>query len=216
MNRTAEINSQHLQTISDFLREETGISFDRDNWLGLKVAVRDRMRIHSTDDPIVYFDRLKGSTLEQEEFISLVVIPETYFYRDRRQFETLQKHVLPEIIARKRTPLVTKPKIKIVSCGCSFGAEPYSIAIALCEAGLFNKADIEIMAIDINHKAIEFAQKAIFSKWFIREPKIDISKYFDFQGNSFILNENIKNKTMYNERSSIIHSIQNPSFFEGF
>ena len=37
------------------------------------------MRIHSTGDPIAYFDKLKGSSLEQEEFISLGLFPKPTF-----------------------------------------------------------------------------------------------------------------------------------------
>ena len=188
-----EIKTHDLVFFSDFLRETTGISFDESNWLGLKISLKERMRLTAIEEADRYLSRLKDDPLELEELLAMVTVPETYFYRDRRQFDALKEVVLPEIIKRKSLSQIARPHIKIVSCGCSIGPEPYSIAIAILEAGLIEKAQFEIIAFDINKQAISRARQGIYSKYYFREHEIDLSKYFHLKGNTFILKNEIKN-----------------------
>jgi len=190
-----EINDQHLLTFSDFIREKTGLTFDKSNWYALKVSVGERMSAKSVDQPLEYFMQIKDDLKECEELISLLTVSETYFFRDRRQFEVLREHVLPEMIERKKKTQ-GRPKIKIASCGCSLGAEPYSIAIAIDQGG-FQEADFEIIACDINKKSIEFAREAIYSDHYFREPETDISGYFERQGKKIFLKDSIKEKVRF-------------------
>lgn len=192
-----EINTDFLIMFSKFIKEKTGISFDANNWLSLKVSIRERMMALSIEQPDRYLSKVKEDLLERQELISLVVVPETYFYRDRRQFETLKGVVLPEIIRAKSLIQGGRPTIKIVSCGCSIGAEPYSMAIAILEAGLADKAYFEILAFDLSYQNIARAKEAIYSKYYFREPKTDLSKYFDVKGNSFILKSQVKNMVQF-------------------
>ena len=148
------------------------------------------MSARSISQPQEYLLRIKEDLKEREELISLLVVSETYFFRDRRQFEVLRESVLPEIIERKK-------KIKIASCGCSHGAEPYSIAIALDQGRFFEEADIEIIACDINKKSIEFAQQAVYTDNYFREPETDISDYFDKREGKFLLKDYIKDKVRF-------------------
>src|SRR5205809_281294 len=115
-----DFNLKELSGIADFLRETTGIFFDESNSMGLKVAVKERMIATSLKDPDVYAVRLKSSSSECEDLISLISVPETYFFRDKRQFEALRDIILPEMVAKKmKNAPGMKPFIQIASCGCS-------------------------------------------------------------------------------------------------
>jgi chemotaxis protein methyltransferase WspC len=120
-----------------------------------------------------YIKTLQTSHQALNELIEQIVIPETYFFRDRKPFEFLLQYV-------KENP-VTQP-LNILSIPCSTGEEPYSIAITLLEAGLLAH-QFRIDAIDISHRAIDKAKRALYGKNSFRgEQWISLDRYF--QSNS--------------------------------
>ena len=64
-----------------------------------------------------------------DQLVNALTTNETYFFRDAGQFDALYKHVLPQIIARRRS----MRSLRIWSVGCASGEEPYSIAMLLRE-----------------------------------------------------------------------------------
>ncbi len=179
------------------VRAVTGINFDSSNWFSLKVAIKERMEATQIEDPNIYLKILAPNSNEMEKLTSLLVVHETYFFRDKRQFDALTEVVLPELIEKKKIGQ-TKPRIKIMSCGCSFGAEPYSIAISLMESNLMDQADFEIIAFDLNKNAIERAESGEFSSHMFREPDTEfLKKYFTLKENRFLLHNEIKEKVQF-------------------
>jgi chemotaxis methyl-accepting protein methylase len=85
--------------------------------------------------------------------ISSLLIGVTSFFRDNPVFETLQTKVLPEL-ARRRRPL------RVWSVGCSTGAELYSLAILLAQAGLIEGSFL--LGTDCRPDAIEHARAALY------------------------------------------------------
>ena len=63
-----------------------------------------------------------------DQLIQLLIINETYFFRDTPQMDALRDHILPEIITRHRDDR----RLRIWSAGCASGEEPYSLAMLLC------------------------------------------------------------------------------------
>lgn len=190
---TITISGGYLSLIATQIWKSCGIYFDESNIYSLNIAIKERMSVCQIDNVELYYKRLRDDSYELEELISLIVVHETYFFRDKNQFDVLVHHVLPKIIEEKRNYSSEKPKIKIVSWGCSYGAEPYSIAIAILEAGLLEEAEIEIFALDINRETIEKAKRGCFSKYMFREPNTDfLKKYFMQSGGLYSLNSQIK------------------------
>jgi chemotaxis protein methyltransferase WspC len=120
-----------------------------------------------------YLKLLKASPQELEELVELIVVPETWFFRDRKPFEFLKQYVLGEWL-----PKSGQAVLRLLSVPCSTGEEPYSLAITLLEAGLSPK-QFQIDAIDISKKAIDKAKRAVYNKNSFRgEDFIDRSRYF--------------------------------------
>ncbi|MGG6263796.1 CheR family methyltransferase [Leptolyngbya sp. AN03gr2] len=136
------------------------------------IGTRNLMRAISTQcdstDIDAYFNVLCSSPQALEALIEQIVIPETYFFRDRKPFEFLIESV------RSRS-LKT---VRVLSAPCSTGEEPYSIAISLIEAGLSIDC-FSIDAIDISKVAIAKAKRGIYGKNSFRgEAWIDRDRYF--------------------------------------
>lgn len=86
--------------------------------------------------------------------VSALLIGTTEFFRDAPVYETLRAEALPKL-ARRRRPL------RVWSAACSSGAELYSLAILLAEAGLLE--DSFLLGSDCRQDAIEEAAAALYN-----------------------------------------------------
>jgi chemotaxis protein methyltransferase CheR len=91
---------------------------------------------------------LKPGSDVLKEFMERFTINVSECFRDRPRFEQLQREIIPALAKRN-------PAIRIWSAGCSYGAEPYSLAIIMKEAGLTRA---HILATDIDPKILEAAK----------------------------------------------------------
>ena len=66
-------------------------------------AVQERQRRLRLDDPHAYWQRVRASEAELQELIEAVVVPETWFFRDREAFTALAR-CRPRGMAAARTP----------------------------------------------------------------------------------------------------------------
>lgn len=85
--------------------------------------------------------------------------PVSSFFRHNNRVDVLVNKVVPQfVVTEKREPL------KIWSAGCATGEEPLSIAMALSNAGWFDRANIEINASDASITAIEKARAGVYGE----------------------------------------------------
>ena len=206
MMSTSELSPQQLLEFANFIREITGISFDNTNSIGLKISIRERMEAKAILDPESYLSFLKLDNAEIEELIALICVPETYFFRDKRQFQALRDRILPDMVSKKEklNPGV-RPLIRIISSGCSTGQEPYSIAIAIEQSGLSKSADFEILAFDINKKSVLRAKEAVYARHSFREPNTDeIRMFFNEKGTQYFLADTVRRMVQF-EPANLFH-----------
>ncbi|MEZ0189005.1 CheR family methyltransferase [Ralstonia solanacearum] len=135
----------------------------------LERAVLDRTRAMLAESPShrapvvnaaaldAYWLRLNTWPEERQALIEALVVPETWFFRDREAFAELAR------LAGER--LVREPArvLRILSVACSTGEEPYSAAMALLDAGIA-AARFVIDAIDISGHAIAHAEHALYGR----------------------------------------------------
>ncbi|HSN92629.1 MAG TPA: CheR family methyltransferase [Anaeromyxobacteraceae bacterium] len=91
------------------------------------------------------------------------VVPETYFWRHPDQIAALAAVAFG----------ATGP-LAIWSAGCSSGEEPYSLAIALLEAGRAGRGD-RIVATDVSDRLLEAARRGSYGPWSIRRLPRDLA-----------------------------------------
>ena len=119
-------------------------------------AVRTRLDGEAGQDLAGYVRRLEGDAAERDRLVEEVVVPESWFFRDRQVFEYLARHACGLAVRRPRVP------IRILSIPCASGEEPYSIAMALLDAGL-QPAEFSIDAVDVSRRALERAARGRYS-----------------------------------------------------
>jgi chemotaxis protein methyltransferase WspC len=137
------------------LREAIGLDAASLGPSAIARAVAARQAACRLDDVHGYWLRVRSSPSELQELIEAVVVPETWFFRDPAAFEALA--------AMARQQLIDNPsrELRLLSLPCSSGEEPFSMAIALLEAGVpANRFHID--GIDISARVLALAERASY------------------------------------------------------
>ena len=177
------------------LIETSGLRFDEGRTQSLHHALWQRLQHRGYDSYREYYNLLKfhpEGRLEIRELFDLVTIGETYFFRNKAQFEVLMRFVLPEIIQRK---VDSGDKcIRAWSAGCSRGDEAYSIAIAMTEVfPSFEEWRVSVLGTDINRRGLACSEDAVYGEKDIGHlPKEYVDKYFMRQDSAYHFRDDVK------------------------
>ncbi|QXI37456.1 CheR family methyltransferase [Pseudomonas xantholysinigenes] len=141
-----------------FLQERIGLDVESVGTAMIERALRQRCTVACAVDLDDYWLRLQQSADEQQALIEAVVVPETWFFRYPESFTALaglaQKHVAELAGARP---------LRILSLPCSTGEEPYSIAMALLDAGI-NPGAFRIDGIDISPSSVAKGEQGMYGR----------------------------------------------------
>jgi chemotaxis protein methyltransferase CheR len=143
-----------------------------------------------------YYYLLKYDTaarLEWQKVLNALSVQETYFWREIDQVRTLVQKLVPEWQAAN--PGST---LRIWSAACATGEEPLTIAIALNEAGWFEKAPIEIFASDASSNAIERAREGVYRDRAFRNLPAGLrDRYFEKEGPAWRISNDIHRRVKW-------------------
>lgn len=104
-----------------------------------------------------YWTRLTTDAAERQALIDALVVPETWFFREREAFAALARG------GAQRRAAQPGEVVRVLSAPCSTGEEPYSAAMALIDAGLAHE-QFGIDAIDISAASIEAATRGVYGR----------------------------------------------------
>ncbi|MGC8872859.1 MAG: CheR family methyltransferase [Chloroflexia bacterium] len=172
---TLGLSDSAFMLLRDLIHERTGLYFDdgKRELLGDKVAPRlIELGVESFLDYYYYLKYDEGD--EWGHLMDALAVPETFFWREMDQVQALVEVLVPEYVANGRPA-----PMRIWSAACSSGEEPLSIAIALSEAGWFERFPVEIHASDASPAAIARARRGIYRERSFRALPLGLrSKYF--------------------------------------
>ena len=105
---------------------------------------------------------------ERVELVNALTTNKTEFFREPHHFNLLGQ-ILPELVRRRRQT------VRIWSCACSTGEEPYSIAIVAHKSvsGL-RHASVRILATDLDTNALRVASRGIYPRELIAPVPSDL------------------------------------------
>lgn len=158
--RTGLDLEEHL--LRDLIRERLGLSLAAyDGVAVITGQLAKRIQQTNCGSFLDYYRLLiSDGAIARNEWREVMVAlskPKSGFWRQRRLTQTIVETALPELFS-----LFPAQPLRIWSAGCSSGEEPLSIAIALNQAGWFERASIEINASDGSYSAIEGAMRGIY------------------------------------------------------
>jgi len=140
-----------LTAIEQILKQRMGLHSATVGSATVMQAVERRMRDCDMDSIDDYLQVLRHSATEMDALIEDVIIPETWFYRDRNPFDAFSAWVKDKWLSRNALD-----KLRVFSVPCSTGEEPYTLAMCLADLGVPATA-AQIDAVDISHSNIDTA-----------------------------------------------------------
>ncbi|VVQ24362.1 putative biofilm formation methyltransferase WspC [Pseudomonas fluorescens] len=174
------------QRFFDFLKETIGLDVTSVGPAIVERAVRQRSIAAQAPSADEYWRTLQGSRDEQQALIEAVIVPETWFFRYPESFVTLAK------LASKRLSEINNLRaLRILSLPCSTGEEPYSIAMALLDAGL-KPHQFKVDGLDVSPLSVEKARGALYGKNSFRGDDITFrDRHFIAEGESYRLDQRV-------------------------
>ncbi|MDC8760500.1 CheR family methyltransferase, partial [Janthinobacterium fluminis] len=137
--------------VQALLRQATGLNLSK---AAAERAVRQRMAERACTDSDSYLRELGADELAQ--LVELVVVPESWLFRDPQAFHAATAFV------RRRMAGAGRP-LRILSLPCAAGEEPYSMAMALRDAGVPDDA-YSIDAVDLSPACIARARRGVYGR----------------------------------------------------
>lgn len=143
-----------FKRVCDLIRTRAGISLNPSKKDMVYSRLARRLRALGIDSFTEYLDRLeRHGGDEWQAFTNALTTNLTSFFREGHHFDVLKKHLL-------RQPQGSR--LQIWTCAASTGEEPYSIAIAACEAFNTLTPPVDILATDLDTNVLETAARGVY------------------------------------------------------
>lgn len=175
------------QRFFDFLKARIGLDVTSVGPAIIERAVRQRTAAQQVETADQYWQRLQVSADEQQALIEAVIVPETWFFRYPESFATLAK-----LASKRLAELHNMRALRILSLPCSTGEEPYSIAMALLDAGLAPH-QFKVEGLDVSPLSVERAKRARYGKNSFRGQLIDFrDRHFSAEADGYKLDDRVR------------------------
>ncbi|HZV64893.1 MAG TPA: protein-glutamate O-methyltransferase CheR [Telluria sp.] len=170
------------------LREASGLDLTE---AMVERALKQRMRSLALTRHEDYEALLAGGELQQ--LIELVVVPESWMFRDPEAFGAAADFV--------RRRLAARPELRqrILSIPCAGGEEPYSMAMTLQDAGVARDA-CSIEALDLSALAVARARAGRYTRNAFRGQDLAFrERHFSAAGDDYQLSDAIRQRVGFSQ-----------------
>lgn len=179
-----------MTTVAEFahlLQRTMGLSADTVGLSTIESAVKARLSACGLENLHGYWEHVHACETELQELIDAVIVPETWFFRDRKAFAVLAHEACHQWL-----PQHPDGQLQLLSLPCATGEEPYSMAMALLEAG-FPASRFRIDAMDISVRLLQRAREAVYGKNSFRGRELDFrDRFFKPKGGGFRVAEAVR------------------------
>src|ERR1043165_7247090 len=142
--------------LRDLIHDRTGLFFEDSRLDILLEKLEPLARTLGFSSFLQYYYVLKDNQHgEWDRAWEALSVQETYFWREMSQISALIDVIIPDWVRKSTLPF------RIWSAACATGEEPYTIAMALSEAGL-GAAPIEITGSDASPAALKAARQGVY------------------------------------------------------
>ena len=179
--------------IHALLHNATGLDLSA---ASVDAAVRRRMKQLRIGDEHAYLATAVRDEEELGALVDLVVVPESWFFRDAEAFAAASRFTAARIAEGKEP-------VRILSIPCASGEEPYSLAIALTDARIPARS-FSIEAVDVSPQALRRAQRGVYNRNAFRSRDLSFrDRYFTPHGDGYELFPEIR-KLVYFRRANLL------------
>jgi chemotaxis protein methyltransferase CheR len=191
MTVSAEVGAR----FAELLEKRTGIHLSRTNVGRVSGVLRARAETLGFPSTEAYVDNIEKNvaTTEMQTLVNLVTVGKTSFFRYPDIVSAITDIAMPAL------DKVLHPSrgVHIWSAGCSTGEEPYTLAMALTEAGWFDKRRIRLLATDINTNSLDHARAGRYGHVATAKLLPVVKKHTSVDGHARIINKNIRDRVAF-------------------
>ena len=144
-----------------------------------------------------YYYGIKSDKKLYDEFINYVTINVSEFFRNLRQWDSLENKILPTLFKNKS-------KIKIWSSACSTGEEPYSLAMLL--NNIAGNNNYEIIASDIDETVLDKAKRGVYNIKSLKTVPDKFKKYFKEESDLYKIDESLRKNITFKKLNLLADS----------
>jgi chemotaxis protein methyltransferase CheR len=184
------LRSAAVPLLRDLVHERVGIFYEDGRLDVLAERLGALVIERGFESFLDYYYLLKYDEEAADEWgrvMDALSVPETYFWREMDQLRAVVDAVLPALAASRRNP------VRIWHVPCASGEEPLSMAMALEEAGWFDRAAIEIHGSDASPAQVARARTGRFRERSFRAlPPGLRERYFRQDGEAWVPAETLR------------------------
>jgi len=156
------LTDREFRLFQSLVHREIGIFLPESKKALVVARLGKRLRALGLQSFGAYYDAVEYDRAERTTMLDSICTNETRFFREPRQFDFLDREVLPRW--REAGEAGERPRrVRAWSAACSTGEEPYSLAMLLrthfpAESGWA----VEVLASDISTKALDAAKEGVW------------------------------------------------------
>lgn len=186
-----------IDEIARLLQEMIGLDPASIGMASVERAVEQRIVACHASGPPAYLQHLRATPAEMQALVETVVVPETWFFRDPRAFSAVAEHAL-------RAP--GKERLHFLCIPSSTGEEPYSLAMALLEAGVPSER-IHIDAMDVSERVLAHARQGIYGRNSFRGQELGFrERHFQKTPDGHVLSDAVR-KLVHFHRGNLLDDV---------
>ena len=183
-----------VDEFSGLLKRKMGLDSRSIGAAAVERAVRHRMSATGVDDERDYLMRVQASPAEMQLLIESVVVPETWFFRYPESQQAMAQLACERLFG---AGAADERVLRVLSLPCSSGEEPYSIAMALLDAGV-PASRFQIDALDISERVVQFARRGLYGRNSFRGDALDYrDRYFTETGDGHQLSAQVMEQVRF-------------------
>ena len=172
----------------ELLRQASGLALSEQ---AVERALRERMAKCGVDDSGQYLENMTPGELEA--LIELVVVPESWMFRDADAFAAATLHVRERLAARPGRV------VRILSIPCAAGEEPYSMAMALSDAGVA-PGSFRIEGVDLSAAALARAHAGSYTRNAFRSADLGFrQRHFSRHGDEYRISDALRAQVSFSQ-----------------
>lgn len=191
-----------LDRIAAVLLERTGHDFHGYKRPTFMRRVHRRMGVIGASRIEDYLDMLRGRPEEAQNLFNDLLIGVTRFFRDPREFEFLEREVVPTLFGSKGRD----DQVRVWVLGCASGEEAYSIAILLREhaARLGSAPGVQIFATDLDTRALAIARAGRYPATIAQDVSpARLARWFTEEGATYAVSRELRDACVFSQHSLV-------------
>jgi chemotaxis protein methyltransferase WspC len=194
------VHAADVAAVEAVLRDWIGLDATTIGTAAVERAIRTRMTAAGAADVATYAARVRSDAGERDLLVEEVVVGESWFFRDQQVFAFVAD------VAATRASLPGRGPVRVLCAPCAGGEEPYSVAMALLDAGL-TPAQFTIDAVDVSRAALARAARGRYSANAFRNADCSFrDRWFTADGSGAVLAATVRDCVAFSQANVVDES----------